>query len=861
MRERRLQRLFERFRTKGDVRALGIVFDEVAPELYRVAVHLARDLHTAEDLVQSTFLAAIESRERWNADRPLVPWLLGILARKAAYAQRANARTPDPDRLTTRSVDDPSRDSESRETHDMLVRLLEKTATPYREVLVMHLCEEKSAAEIARDLGRAPGTVRVQIHRGLEALRKQLPVGIATAVVASALAPRGLSLVRGSVVRAAHAAVASTAVHASAATVIAVTGGSVMKIAWIGAASAAVLCGAWLALREAPATTNAAVAVEHVASTSAPSSPERALATESAAAESSERTALSGALSKASHEKASVPALIAGETSLCARFLLGDGRAASSCFVALLRDDHGAPNEQVVVSANTADDGNVCLHAAPGSYFVCALIDGMQPWSTRVELADAPLALGDTTLVPGATIRGHVRLMGEPAPAKCELSIQCHAEGKRYVLGKSQLVWSHDKFLLQPHGTQTDAHGAFAWSGLDDELYTISLEQTPTARSIRASADVHAPNEHAELDFDLARLIVHVRSEEQPVRAVVQLMEGRFGPPVNKSDVDALVITGTMTSSASIDVPVSFGSTWAIGPMSDAEFLLPPESSCRIDVVADDFEPTGFSVSMPASGAFERTVELKPRADLGDISISFALPAGTHARDISQAGFGLFAAQVTDAVPRGTVDDTGTIAAAPHRANGRRSTRSWSMSVSSMGPTRRNADLVRNERSIDGAFHLQRIPAGQYDVVAIPNGTWTAEATDNGLWLHDSVHVEVTAGGVAHATIELRPAGRLRLRCDDRRGVHLAAKCEVFDASGKKLETSLFRWEKDRSSFWKGGENINASTPDGANDVFPNLPAGTYSVRFSLDGFVETTKTARVELGMTTEVDAVLDAK
>jgi len=850
VRDRRLQRLFERFRTKGDVAALGRAFDAVAPELYRVAVHLARDLHTAEDLVQSTFLAAIESRDRWNAERPLVPWLLGILARKAAYAQRANARTPDPDRLTARSVDDPSRDSESREMRDMLVRLLEKTATPYREVLVMHLCEEKSAAEIARDLGRAPGTVRVQIHRGLEALRKQLPVGIATAAVASALAPRGLSLVRDSVVRAAHSAVASTAVHTSAATLIAVTGGSVMKIAWIGAASAAVLCGAWLALREAPTTTNAAVAVEHVAAMSAPSVPERALATESAADESSERTALTGAPVKASREKPSLSALVDGKASLCGRFLLSDGRAASNCFVALLHDDNGTPNEQVVVSSNTGDDGSVCLHAAPGSYFVCALIDGMQPWSKRVELADAPLALGDTLLAPGARIRGHVRLMGEPAPAKCELSIQCRAEGKRFVLGKWKLVWSHDKFLAQPGGTQTDAHGAFGWSGLDDEIYTISLEQTPTARSIRASVDVHAPNEHAALDFDLARLIVHVRSDDRPVKAVVQLLEGRFGPPVNKSDLD-VVITGTVRDSAGNEVTVGTGSTWAIGPMSDAEFLLPPESTCRIDVVADEFEATGFTVSMPASGAFERTVELKPRPDLGDLSIAFALPAGTHARTISQAGFGLFLTEGANAPG---------VALKSESIDTRLPTRGWSMPSSHMGPTKRNADFVRNERSTDGVFRLERIPAGPYDVVAIPNGTWTAETTDNGFWLHAPVHVEVTAGGCARATIELQPAGRLRLRCDDHRGVHLAARCEVFDASGKKLETSLFRWE-DHKGFWKGGDKINARAPDGANDVYPNLPEGTYSVRFSLDGYVETTKTARVELGTTTEVDAVLDAK
>ena len=50
--DRALDRLFERFRRRGDVEALGKLFDEAAPELYRVAVHLAADLHAAEDCTE-----------------------------------------------------------------------------------------------------------------------------------------------------------------------------------------------------------------------------------------------------------------------------------------------------------------------------------------------------------------------------------------------------------------------------------------------------------------------------------------------------------------------------------------------------------------------------------------------------------------------------------------------------------------------------------------------------------------------------------------------------------------------------------------------------------------------------------------
>ena len=75
---RREDRLFERFRRTHDPAALAEVFDRCARELLRVAVHLAGDVATAEDLVQGTFLEAIEHAQQFEAGRHVRGWLLGI---------------------------------------------------------------------------------------------------------------------------------------------------------------------------------------------------------------------------------------------------------------------------------------------------------------------------------------------------------------------------------------------------------------------------------------------------------------------------------------------------------------------------------------------------------------------------------------------------------------------------------------------------------------------------------------------------------------------------------------------------------------------------------------------------------------
>src|SRR5436190_8460416 len=83
-----LSRLFERYRSGHDLAALAEVFDRVSPDLLRVARHVAGRGVEPEDLIQATFLAAIERAETFDAERPLLPWLLGILVNQSRRVRR-----------------------------------------------------------------------------------------------------------------------------------------------------------------------------------------------------------------------------------------------------------------------------------------------------------------------------------------------------------------------------------------------------------------------------------------------------------------------------------------------------------------------------------------------------------------------------------------------------------------------------------------------------------------------------------------------------------------------------------------------------------------------------------------------------
>ncbi|MBI5434793.1 MAG: sigma-70 family RNA polymerase sigma factor [Planctomycetes bacterium] len=182
-----LEKLFDRYRRRGDAAALGQVFDRTSGELHKLALHLVRDAAEADDVLQNTYLAAIESAPSYDSARPLVPWLVGILANQAALARRRARREVEPDRLDSRGERPPNEVADLAEFSSKLGEALAKLPEPYAEVLRLHLADGKKSVEIARELGREPGTVRMQVHRGLDLLRRALPAGFATGAVVASL--------------------------------------------------------------------------------------------------------------------------------------------------------------------------------------------------------------------------------------------------------------------------------------------------------------------------------------------------------------------------------------------------------------------------------------------------------------------------------------------------------------------------------------------------------------------------------------------------------------------------------------------------------------------------------------------------
>lgn len=177
---------FTEYCRSGSPHQLNTVFEATVGELLRVAHYLAPDRSVAEDLVQSTFLIAIERRAHYDPTQPVLPWLLGILANTARHERRRRAR-PSP-LAEPAATEDPAAAAIGAELLASCAAALRGLPQPYRQVLLLRLEHGLDTAAIAEVTGSKPATVRTWIARGMDLLRRALPVGVAGGLAMSASA-------------------------------------------------------------------------------------------------------------------------------------------------------------------------------------------------------------------------------------------------------------------------------------------------------------------------------------------------------------------------------------------------------------------------------------------------------------------------------------------------------------------------------------------------------------------------------------------------------------------------------------------------------------------------------------------------
>ena len=179
------QRSLERRLKAGDERALGELFDVIAPWILGLALHIVHDEDEAEEVVGDVFVQVWRHIKQHDARRgPLVPWILSIARNRSLDALRRRRRWwRKSARLEQANAVDvgalpPAAPHEAavpgwpvhREVHAALATLSEEQ----RRVVLLSYFEGLSHREIARRLHQPLGTVKTRLRTAHQRLTESL---------------------------------------------------------------------------------------------------------------------------------------------------------------------------------------------------------------------------------------------------------------------------------------------------------------------------------------------------------------------------------------------------------------------------------------------------------------------------------------------------------------------------------------------------------------------------------------------------------------------------------------------------------------------------------------------------------------
>lgn len=163
---------------RSDVRReLAAVAREIEPSLYRVALHLCRDVPDARDLVQDTFERALCNVASYKPGTNPQAWLTRIM--RNLFIDRCRKQSARPRRESLDNVVTIAREPEpepiwaSITTAD-LQRAAALLPTEFRQVFEMRTYENRSYDEIAQCLGIPRATVATRLRRARKKLRVHL---------------------------------------------------------------------------------------------------------------------------------------------------------------------------------------------------------------------------------------------------------------------------------------------------------------------------------------------------------------------------------------------------------------------------------------------------------------------------------------------------------------------------------------------------------------------------------------------------------------------------------------------------------------------------------------------------------------
>lgn len=162
----------------GDARAFDLLVRRHLRAAVRLAARLLGDDDAAEDVVQDSFLAVLESLDGFDENRSFAPWFYRIVANRCSNLKRSRDRRPTEALPSSLESDEPGPEGEAerRALGSRLKAALDGLPERQRQILMLYDVEGFTGPEISEMLDISSATVRWHLHQARAAMRATLEV-------------------------------------------------------------------------------------------------------------------------------------------------------------------------------------------------------------------------------------------------------------------------------------------------------------------------------------------------------------------------------------------------------------------------------------------------------------------------------------------------------------------------------------------------------------------------------------------------------------------------------------------------------------------------------------------------------------
>jgi RNA polymerase sigma-70 factor (ECF subfamily) len=175
----------------GDFEAFTALVNANKGRLYALALKMTGNPQDAEDIVQDTFLKAIDNIDKFREQSAFSTWLYSIglnEARAHLARQKSTDLKPIEEYLPTRSAEeihsandhalfdwrDPHVELEDRELREVIDRVIAQLPFKYKEAFLLRYFEDLSIKEIAGIINESVASTKSRVLRAKLAIRDEL---------------------------------------------------------------------------------------------------------------------------------------------------------------------------------------------------------------------------------------------------------------------------------------------------------------------------------------------------------------------------------------------------------------------------------------------------------------------------------------------------------------------------------------------------------------------------------------------------------------------------------------------------------------------------------------------------------------